>query len=390
MMKMFCNYDATKLIDIRVIDKEKDFIADVLIEDGLIKSVVKKHETPKDKADTGIVLMPGFVDLHVHFREPGFTKKEDLKSGSLAALKGGFTHVVTMGNTMPPCSTVEVIEMINDKVKKLDLMGITQVSTVTKNLAGEELVDIEEMVKHTNLFSDDGCTIFNDDIMRSALIESKVKGFKILAHTQPETEIVKRDIKIQEEVGGNLHICHISKKDTLEEIIRAKKNNQNITCEVTPHHLFKSEIDYKVNPSFRTENDRQYLIEKGLKEGYIDVIATDHAPHTAEDKEGGSPGISLIEVAFGMINKVFHENDIDLNRLSELMSYNPSKFLGLNGGLIEEGLSADLVLIDLDAEEYINTSDFVSRGKNNPFNGEKIRGKILSTIKSGIVKYKCE
>ncbi|MEG1870662.1 MAG: dihydroorotase, partial [Peptostreptococcaceae bacterium] len=321
--------------------------------------------------------------------DPGLTHKEDLETGQKAALKGGFTILCPMANTKPACDNKEVMEYVLNKAKDLNLCDIKQVCAITKNLEGQEIIDIQSMRKYTDLFSDDGYTLFNEEIMEEALKLSTELDFKVLTHCQPEYEIVERDLKILKKVGGNLHICHISLEDTLNEIKKYKDEGYKFTCEVGPHHIFGYGLDYKVNPPFANEEDMKVLIQ-GIKDGYIDMIGTDHAPHTEDDKKAGSPGISNIEVAFSMVNKVFKENDISLNKLSEMMSANPAKLLGLNQGLIEEGLRADLVLIDENEGDVINTDNFISKGKNNPFNNQKVIGKVIMTIRDGKIAYKVE
>ncbi|WP_069650385.1 dihydroorotase [Caloranaerobacter ferrireducens] len=378
--------------NVKIVDAKRAFHGSVLIEDGLIKKIFKADEDVNISKDTeiiegkGLILLPSFVDMHCHLRDPGYLYKEDLESGQKAALKGGYTTLCTMANTKPICDNTAVLEYILDKSRKLNLCDIIQISALTKNLEGKEFVDFKEMLKYTRLFSDDGNTIFNEEVMKKALILSNKLKFRVLTHCQPEFEIVKRDLGLLKEVGGNLHVCHISLKKTLSLIKEFKDANLKFTCEVTPHHIFGYEVDYRVNPSFRKKEDVIALIE-GIKQGYIDVIGTDHAPHSLEDKQNGAPGISLIEVAFSMVYKVFHENGISLNKLSELMSYNPARILNLNCGLIEEGYEANLVLVDLDEEYQIDTDNFISKGKNNPFNGEKVLGKVKMTFKRGSVKY---
>lgn len=374
--------------NVRIIDANKDIKSDLLVENGKISKINSNIEIENINTIDGghYVLMPSFIDLHTHLRDPGLTHKEDLESGQKAALKGGFTVLCPMANTKPVCDNPEVMNYIINKAENLDLCDIKQVCAITKNLEGDEMIDIKSMIEHTRLFSDDGYTLHNTEIMRDALKLSKELNFKVLTHCQPEFEIVERDLKLLEEVGGNLHICHISLKETLDEIKKYKDRGYKFTCEVGPHHIYGYGLDYKVNPSFAEEEDMKYLIQ-GIKDGYIDMIGTDHAPHTQEDKENGAPGISNIEVAFQMVNKVFSENQISLNKLSEMMSANPAKFLGLNQGLIEEGLRADLVLIDENCENVIDTSNFISKGKNNPFNGQRVKGKVIMTIKNGKIMY---
>ncbi|KXZ39097.1 dihydroorotase [Alkalithermobacter thermoalcaliphilus JW-YL-7 = DSM 7308] len=370
-----------------IMDVSKNIISDILIENGKIsridKNIISKYKSIDAK---GLTLIPSFIDMHTHLRTPGYEYKEDLESGQKAALKGGYTTLCAMANTNPVCDNEKVINLINEKVKRLNLCDVIQVSSVTKNLDGVETVDFDKMVKHTKLFSDDGKTIENEDIMKKALKLSKDMNFKILTHCDPESEIVRRDLEILENTGGNLHICHISLKSTLDTIKEFKDKNIKFTCEVTPHHIFKSNLDYKVNPSFATTEDVSALIQ-GIKDGYIDVIATDHAPHSMEDKKNNAPGISNIEVAFSMVYKVFKDNGIPINKLIEMMSYNPAKILGLNSGVISEGYKADLVLVDLHEKYTIDVNSFISKGKNNPFDGYEVCGKVKMTIKGGEILY---
>ena len=379
--------------NVRIVDANKDFKTDLLVSNGVISKIDEnieiEHESINIVDGNGYVLMPSFIDLHTHLRDPGLTHKEDLETGQKAALKGGFTVLCPMANTKPVCDNKEVMEYVLNKAKDLDLCDIKQVCAITKNLDGQEMIDIESMRKYTDLFSDDGYTLFNEEIMENVLRLSSELDFKVLTHCQPEYEIVQRDLKMLKEVGGNLHICHISLEDTLDEIKKYKDEGHKFTCEVGPHHIYGYGLDYKVNPSFAKEEDMMALIQ-GIKDGYIDMIGTDHAPHTEDDKKAGSPGISNIEVAFSMVNKVFKENNISLNKLSEMMSANPAKLLGLSQGLIEEGLRADLVLIDENEIDVIDTRKFVSKGKNNPFNNQKVIGKVIMTIRDGKIAYKVE
>ena len=379
--------------NVRIVDANKDFKADLLVSNGVISKIDEnieiEHESINIVDGNGYVLMPSFIDLHTHLRDPGLTHKEDLETGQKAALKGGFTVLCPMANTKPVCDNKEVMEYVLNKAKDLDLCDIKQVCAITKNLDGQEMIDIEPMRKYTDLFSDDGYTLFNEEIMENVLRLSSELDFKVLTHCQPEYEIVQRDLKMLKEVGGNLHICHISLEDTLNEIKKYKDEGYKFTCEVGPHHIYGYGLDYKVNPSFAKEEDMRALIQ-GIKDGYIDMIGTDHAPHTEGDKKAGSPGISNIEVAFAMVNKVFKENNISLNKLSEMMSANPARLLGLSQGLIEEGLRADLVLIDENEIDVIDTRKFVSKGKNNPFNNQKVIGKVIMTIRDGKIAYKVE
>lgn len=370
-----------------IVDALKTAFGDVLIKNGKIEKVEKDIKgTYKTIDGEGYTLLPSFIDMHTHLRDPGYTYKEDLQSGQRAALKGGYTTLCAMANTNPVCDNLEIIQDVLGRSKKLNLCDVIQISSITKNLEGKELVNIELMRKYTALFSDDGKTINSENIMKDALLLSKEYNFHILTHCDPEVDIVKRDLNLLDNIGGNLHICHISRKETMKKIIEYKEKGFKFTCEITPHHLFAYGLNYKVNPSFGNKEDYQALID-GLIEGYIDVIGTDHAPHSKEDKINGSPGISLIEVAFPMAYKVFKENNISLNKLSEMMSYNPGKILKLNAGLIKVGYEGNVVLVNLNKEERINTEKFISKGKNNPFDGYCGLGEIVLTIKRGNILY---
>ncbi len=382
--------------NVKMVDAFSSKDGGLLIENGRISRIIETHKSEGQEAmqqlattddievidGKGLTLMPAFIDLHCHLRYPGFEYKEDLESGQRAALKGGYTTLAAMANTKPVCDSPELLNSILTRSRGLNLCDLHQVGAITKGLEGKALADFKGMLPYTRLFSDDGNTIFDEAIMKAAIEAAKVMDFKILVHAQPETEIIARDIKLVEELKGSLHFCHISKEASLDLIKAAKAKGLNISCEVTPHHLFAYGLDYKVNPSFRGEGDVKALL-KGLEEGHIDMVATDHAPHSHEDKEKGSPGISSIEVAFSMVNTVFQENGLNTNTLSRVMSYAPAKFLGLNSGLIKEGLEANLLLVNLDEAYKISTEDFISKGKNNPFDGAAVKGRVKMTIKRG-------
>ncbi len=386
--------------NVKMVDAFSSKNGGLLIEDGRISRVIESHSLEGQEAmqqlimadditvidGEGQTLMPSFIDLHSHLRYPGFEYKEDLESGQRAALKGGYTTLAAMANTKPVCDNPELLKSILIRSRALNLCDLHQVGAITKGLEGKELADFRAMLPYTRLFSDDGNTIFDEEIMKAAISAAEEMDFKILVHAQPETEIIARDIKLAEELKGSLHFCHISKEASLSLVKEAKARGLKISCEVTPHHLFAYGLDYRVNPSFRGEGDVKALL-KGLEEGHIDMVATDHAPHSHEDKEQGAPGISSIEVAFSMVNTVFKENGLDISTLSRVMSHGPAKFLGLNSGLIKEGLEANLVLVNLNEEYEISTKDFISKGKNNPFNGAAVKGRVKMTIKRGQIMF---
>ena len=381
----------TLIKNAEMVDAEGRRFGKVLIEDGKIKKVYKEKGNVKTEYDQeidgrGYLLMPGFIDMHCHLRDPGFEYKETMETGMQAALKGGFTTLVAMANTKPFMDEAALVKANLDKAEVLQLCNLIQVAALTKEFNDSNLVDIESLRPLTNVFSNDGVSIMNPDMMVAGLKASTEHDFILLTHCQPETELVRRDVKLLEENGGHLHVCHISKKDTLELIGDAKAKGLDITCEVTPHHIFASAMDYKVNPPFRTYPDRRALIE-GIKAGIIDMCGTDHAPHTEADKQKGAPGINNFEMAFAMYYTVFEQNGISLEKLSEMLSNAPAKRLGLKAGLIKERYPADLVLVDLNWEGKINPKEFVSKSKNNPFGGETLKGKVMMTMVKGEIKY---
>lgn len=381
----------TLITNIEIIDANGRRPGKVLIEEGIIKKVYKENGSVRSAFDEeidggGNVLMPGFIDMHCHLRDPGYEYKETMETGMKAALKGGYTSLVAMANTNPIIDNPDDLLKNRDKAAGLNLCQLIQVSALTRNFGDEDLVDFDALRPFTNVFSNDGVSILREEIMIKGLEASTAYDFILLTHCQPETTLVKRDIELLEKAGGHLHVCHISKKETLEAIVLAKAKGLDITCEVTPHHIFASAIEYKVNPPFRTYSDRCALIE-GIKDGVIDMFGTDHAPHSEEDKKKGAPGINNFEIAFPMYYTVFEQNGINLEKLSEMLSDAPAKRLGLKAGLIKECYPADLVLVDLNWEGKINPRDFISKSKNNPFGGETLKGKILMTIVKGNIKY---
>lgn len=368
---------------------------DILIAEGRIRKIGKERiaafladcgQEPLVIEAEGRTLLPSFADLHFHMRYPGQPQKETLESGSKAAIRGGYTHLIAMANTKPVVDSRELVEQVQRESAALDLCRLYQVSAVTKGLLGKESVDFAENRKATRFFSDDGRNIDDAKIMEEALRASAELDFIILDHSEEETEMVIRNIEIAKKTRGNLHLCHISRKGSMEAIIAAKKAGySNITVEVSPHHIYASGLDYRVNPPIAGEEDRLFLIE-AIREGYVDAIATDHAPHTAEDKENGAPGISGIESSFSIVHKVFREQGLDMQTLSLLMSARPMAFLREEEHLIREGAVADLVLIE-EGEFEICSGDFLSKGKNTPFDGDKIFAKVVMTMKEGRVLY---
>lgn len=393
----------------QIIDQNGILNDEILIEKGKIRMIgsekikhyiydsIQKLQIPglEDAEDTkpliktidanNNIVMPSFVDLHFHMRNPGQSHKETLLSGNKAALKGGYTHVLAMANTNPVVDSRELVEDMLTENRKLNLIKLFQVSSVTKNLEGKELVDFLKIREMTRFFSDDGKNIDDPKLLEYALYYSRDLDFVILSHDEPETEMVQRNLDIVRKTKGNFHFCHISKEQSMKEIIKAKEEGLNITVEVAPHHIYKSDIDYRVNPPFATESDRKFLI-KAIKEGYVDAIATDHAPHTIEDKANGAPGISGIETSFSLCHKVFKEEELGMDKLSKLMSYNPGRFLGLSHREIRAGEDADIVIIK-EGSFNIYSKDFESKGKNTPFENDSVEAIVTKTIRKGELLY---
>ena len=388
----------------RIIDVTQDFVGDIYINNGLIEEIAK--EIHKENIETlncdGKTLMPAFIDTHAHFRDPGLTWKEDIETGSRAALKGGYTGVCLMANTNPICSSKETLEYVRNKSKELNLIDIHQCLSVTKNFDGITLSHLEELGcdKEIKAISDDGVGVNNSNTMLEAMEIAKKNNWVIMSHAESsefskvdmriaENMMTLRDVELAKLSKARLHMCHVSTKESIKYIIDGKISGANITLEVTPHHigLTRDINDYRVNPPIREKEDVDAIIE-AIKLGMVDTIGTDHAPHTAEEKKKGSPGMVGLETAFSIcFTKLVKENDISLNKLSELMSYNPSKLLDMNKGKISVGIDGDFVLIDTDKKIKINPEEFASKGRNTPFEGMELYGEILATIKGGEIRY---
>lgn len=387
----------------RIIDSSQDFIGDVYINKGKIEELGKNiNKNCKVINGEGLVLLPSFMDLHSHFREPGLTNKEDILSGCLAAVKGGYTGVNLMANTKPVCSSMDIVNYVLEKSKIIDLVDVIQTVSITRDMNGTETEHLDEIKNSVRFISDDGKGVLKSKVMLDAMIKAKEKGITVISHAEEEeitpfstrlseNIITSRDICLAKFTGCHLHMAHVSTKEAMMEIIEAKKMGYNITCEVTPHHLaLTEETPYRVNPPFRNTEDIKFLID-AIKNNYVDAIATDHAPHTPEDKINGAPGISGIETAFQVCyTKLVREGHITINKLSEIMSKNPAKLMGYNKGEIKIGYDGDVVLVDLNFRERITAESFVSKGKNTPFEGMEFYGGIMKTIKAGRIVYRRE
>lgn len=402
---------------------------DILISDGKIAKVGKNLNYECEVIDAnGMFVFPGLIDMHVHLREPGFENKETIETGTKAAAKGGITTIVAMANTNPPISLPEVYIDVVERIKKKSVVNVLQSATITKNMEGKEITEMglfKELGCIT--FSDDGKPVYDARIMQKALVYARNFDVLILEHPEDvslssggvinegvkslelgvqgipnssESTAVARDILLAKESESRLHLQHISTKESVELIRWAKSMGINVTCEVTPHHLVLTEDDIlghldtnkKMNPPLRTEEDRESLIE-ALKDGIVDVIATDHAPHTKFEKS-----LTLQEAPFGTIGletalpivftKLVKERILDFMELIKVFSFNPSKILGLSQkGHISEGADADIVIFDPGKKYVIDEEFFVSKGKNSCFLGFEVYGIVKYTVVGGRVVY---
>ena len=358
-------------------------------------------------------VLPGFCDVHVHFREPGFEYKETIKSGSESAVNGGYTTVFTMPNLNPVPDSLENLNIQLKKIKECGLIEVIPYGSITKGQNGEELSDMEDLAPYVCAFSDDGRGVQSDEMMERAMLKAKSLNKMIVAHCEDnsllnggyihdgeyaklnnhkgissasEYKQIERDIELVKKTGVKYHVCHISTKESVEIIRKAKAEGVDITCETGPHYLVFNDMDlrdegrYKMNPPIRSEADRLALIE-GIKDGTIDMIATDHAPHSYEEKskglQGSLNGIVGLETAFpSLYTNLVKTGIITLEKLVELMAINPRKRFGLP-------LNNDYSIWDLDSEYEIDSKDFKSMGKSSPFVGLKVYGKLIKTIKDG-------
>lgn len=396
---------------------------DVLISDGLIKSIAPTLECPDVEVidASGCVLTPGFVDIHVHFREPGFEYKETIETGSKAAARGGYTAVCTMPNLNPVPDSAEHLAVQLKAIEDSAVIDVLPYGAITKNRAGEELTDFAVLKDACFALTDDGSGVQSDEMMLAAMKQAVEQDMMIAAHCEDNTLLrggyihdgeycrehghkgicsesewgqIVRDLKLAEQTGCRYHVCHISTKESVAVIRDAKKRGVKVTCETGPHYLTMCDADlqedgrFKMNPPLRAAEDMQALIE-GIIDGTIDVIATDHAPHSAEEKSRGLAGSAMgvvgIETAFPVLyTKLVKTGVISLELLLTLMSEAPRKKFGFKGGMYESA-PADLCLIDLNKKYTIDPQQFLSKGHSTPFAGWEVCGDIVMTIKDGQV-----
>lgn len=403
-------------------------VMDLLVEGNTIVQVGKDLKVQAEEIidATGKVVMPGFIDLHVHLREPGFEYKETIKTGAMAAAKGGFTTICPMPNTNPSTDCVEVVELVLEKAKQDAVVNVLPIGAVTVGQRGDELADIKAMVEAgVYAISEDGKSVMETNLYREAMKAAKENGVPVFAHCEDrslvnggvmnagkkaeelglpgitnavEDVIVARDILMAKETGCQLHLCHCSTEDSVVLTKMAKEMKLPVTAEVCPHHFAMCDEDitedhgnFKMNPPLRSRQDVQALKE-GLRDGVMDVIATDHAPHGKEENDQSfmkSPfGIVGLETAFGLsVTSLVKEGYLTPMQLVEKLSYNPAKILGIDKGSLAVGRVADIVIADLNAEYTIDVNTFASKGKNTPFDGKKVHGRVEITVVNGKVVY---
>ena len=405
-----------------------DKVMDIYVEDGVIKEKAEGIEKDADKVldAKGCFVMPGLIDLHVHFRDPGLTYKEDIETGSKAAAKGGFTTVCCMPNTKPVVDSEDTVKYILDKAKEVGLTNVLPVGAVTKNMAGVETTDIETL-KDAGIcaISEDGKSVMNSGVYRKAMKEAARLDVPVMAHCEDinlveggvinlgdkseelgvkgisnavEDVIAMRDIMLARETGATLHLCHCSTKDSVEMVRQAKAEGIKVTAEVCPHHftlcsddITSNDGNFKMNPPLRSREDMETLI-KGLNEDVMDVISTDHAPHSAEEKakdlEHAPFGIVGLETSVALTyTNLVDKGYITPLQMAEKMSYNPARVLGIERGTLDLGAVADITIINPNVEYEIDSSTFVSKGKNTPFDGYKVYGEVEYTILNGKIVY---
>lgn len=390
-------------------EKIRAFAEKFLADRGLSPVISKKY-----------IIVPGLCDVHVHFREPGFSYKETIASGSAAAAHGGYTAVCTMPNLDPVPDSAEHLQVQLDAIKRGAAIKVLPYGAITVGEKGEKLADMEAISDKVCAFSDDGKGVQNDEMMREAMAKAKRLGKIIAAHCEDnsllfggyihdgeyarmhghrgissasEYKQIERDLRLAEETGCAYHVCHISTKESVELIKQAKAHGVNVTCETAPHYLVLCDEDmqedgrFKMNPPLRSREDKKALIE-GIKDGTIDMIATDHAPHSAEEKGRGLEkslmGVVGLETAFPVLyTELVTKNIITLDRLVELMSFKPKERFGID-------TNNDFAVFDISEAYKIDPEDFLSMGRATPFAGREVFGRCLLTVHNGKVVYKAE
>lgn len=407
-----------KKFQAKMIYSNNEFQATPLfVNDGIISANCSENE--QEFVFDNFYILPGFVDVHVHLREPGFSYKETIATGTAASANGGYTTVCSMPNLNPVPDSYENLKVQLDIIKKDAKINVIPYGSITKGELGEELADMKAMAPYVAGFSDDGRGVQSDEMMKQAMIEAKSLGKMIVSHCEENSLLkggyihdgeyakanghkgicsasewvaVKRDLELVQQTGCAYHVCHISCKETVDLIRQAKAKGLDVTCETGPHYLvfddsqLQEEGRFKMNPPIRSLEDKLALIE-GIKDGTIDMISTDHAPHSSEEKSKGLAGSMMgvvgIETAFAVMYTNFVKTgEITLEKLVQLLSLNARKRFNIKGGT-NLGDIADFCVVDLEAEYEINPENFASKGKATPFAGQKVFGKIINTFVGG-------
>ena len=428
----------------RVIDpaQNMDKQGSVLVENGVISAILEISDTVEGAtvidAD-GLIVCPGFIDLHCHLREPGFEHKETFATGTLAAARGGFTTICAMPNTNPVADTRATVDFVARRATEDGVVRVIPIAAVTMASKGERLVEMGELAEAGIVgFSDDGHPVADDNIMRQTLSYSSTFGLPIINHCEQrslssgamnegwvsnrlglrgipnsaEEVMVARDVKLAELTRGRLHIAHASTAGTVELVRQGKEKGLDVTCEVTPHHLTLSDeavlgyrrdgqpfeplddgaydTNAKVAPPLRSHADVNAMVQ-GLKDGVVDFIATDHAPHATVDKlttfDEAANGISVLETALGSLMALVHSGDVSLPLLIEKLTAAPARFLGRELGALKPGAPADITMFDPDKEWVVDPATFASKGRNTPLAGATLKGRVVATIVAGDVVY---
>lgn len=414
----------------RVLDPSThtDEIKSILIRDGKIVDVNASADTKADRTidASSCYVMPGLIDLHVHLRDPGQEYKETIQTGTLAAAHGGYTTVCPMPNTTPSTDCPEMIHLVKDKATREGVVNVLPVGAITVGQAGKELTDIEGMVKAGAVaISEDGKSVMNTSLYFESMKQAAKAGIPVMAHCEDkdlvgkgcmnegqkskelglegisnavEDVIVARDIILAKEAGCRLHLCHCSTKDSVRLVKIAKEEGLPVTAEVCPHHFAMTEdeipgddANYKMNPPLRSQADVQALKE-GIRDGIMDVISTDHAPHHADEKKKSikdAPfGIVGSETAVALtITHLVEQGYLTPLQMAEKMSYNPAKVIGIDRGTLQVGKVADITIIDPNEEYVIDVNTFCSKGHNTPFAGHKVKGRVKYTLVDGNIVY---
>lgn len=412
--------------NIRAVDAKSDSVTDVFIDGGIIAKIGQNLHTGADQVidGTDLLLTPSLFDMHVHFRDPGQTHKEDILTGCAAALAGGVTGVLAMPNTVPPCDNPETIRYIIDKAKDTGV-EVYPVGCITNGMSGNGLCDYDALKEAGCIcISDDGRPVVNAEQMRQALELSKENGLLVASHCEDlniinggiinkgvvseklgvkgmdrasEDYITAREIILASSVGARIHICHVSTEGSAAIIRFAKSRGIKVTCETAPHYfqltdelLLKRDADYRMNPPLRTPEDVRAIIE-AIKDGTIDCIITDHAPHAANEKadfEKAPNGVVGLETSFAAtLTALYHTGEISLKKVVELMCVNPRRILGLEIPAIQVGKTADLMIADINKKWTVDPDKLHSRSHNTVFKGMTLTGKPLVTISKGIIRY---